>query len=104
MKLQDLKTTEELFAFAKALKLYKVSNEYPFQVDEVNVIRPLTVMFYASGEMAWRVYEDLKFSTCDVFDSYNDAKKSSIERQIAYNKDKIAQAEKELEELEGDKI
>ena len=101
MKLQDVKTIEEILEFVKASKLYKVSDEYPFQVEEEEVIRPLTIMFYASGEIEWRVFENIKFSSCDVFNNYNDAKKSSIERQIAYNKDKIAQAEKELNELKG---
>lgn len=102
MKLQDLKTLDELYEFGKAPKFYKVWDYYPFNVEEVAPFESLQVSLDCNKIIQWTFNARNVPSSLPLFDTFNEAKKFSLKSIIAYNKVQTAAAKKELKELKGD--
>ncbi len=102
MKLQDLKTLDEVYEFGKAAKFYKVTDFYPFKMEEVTPLGRLQVSFDSDKNIYWNINEKWAPSMIPLFDNFNEAKKFSLEQLIAYNEHKTAQAQAELKKLKGD--
>ena len=102
MKLQDLKTLDEVYEFGKAPKFYKVMDYYPFNVEEVAPFESLQVSFDCNKVIQWTFNGRNVPSSLPLFDNFNEAKKCSLKCIIAHNKIQTATAKKELKELKGD--
>ncbi len=99
MKLQDLKTIDEVYEFGKAAKFYKVMDYYPFNVEEVVPFENLQVSLDCNKKIYWKFNGTHVPSSVPLFDNFNEAKKLSLKNIIEYNKVQTATAKKELKEL-----
>ena len=73
MKLQDLKTLDELYEFGKAPKFYKVMDYYPFNVEEVLPFESLQVSFDCNKKICWTFNARNVPLSCPLFDNFNEA-------------------------------
>jgi len=99
MRLSDIKTIDELREFASKSVFYKVSGEYPFDVEVIRKNNNLSFRF-GNGMLCWAAHDSLQpGQTAELFDNEREAEELALTSRIAYYNVELQNAKESLEEL-----